>query len=67
MTNALAHVKAAMAEESADCKGAAEFVTAIEETLKRFVDIEIGLARRAIVANAKDKITDGDIVLTYAR
>lgn len=67
MSNALTHVKAAMGEECAELRTAAEFAVTIEETMARFVEVEIGLARKAIVANAKDKITDGDVVLTYAR
>lgn len=67
MLNALSYVKTTMGEECTDMRTASEFATNIKETIIRFVEVEIGLARRAIVANAKDKITDGDVVLIYAR
>ncbi|XP_022654786.1 translation initiation factor eIF-2B subunit delta-like isoform X2 [Varroa destructor] len=66
MLNALSYVKTTMGEECTDMRTASEFATNIKETIIRFVEVEIGLARRAIVANAKDKITDGDVVLIYA-
>ncbi|OQR67162.1 hypothetical protein BIW11_13686 [Tropilaelaps mercedesae] len=67
MANALSYVKATMNEETSEARSAGEFAAILEEAITRFVHNEIGLARTAIIGNAKDKITDGDMVLTYAR
>lgn len=48
-------------------KNASQLAETITENIDGFLQNEIKLARRAIVEIAKSKISDGDVVLTYAR